>query len=826
MDYRDSNYDIYAQRYSKNRIPLGPNFKVNDDSGRVSQGSPSISVDSNGNFVITWEDKRNGNDDIYSQRYSSDGSVLGPNFIVNDDQGSALQFNPSVCTVANGNFIITWGDRRNYSNIYAQVYSSYGLAIGPNFKVNDSLGNTQYPSISADISGNFVITWEDGRNGHVDIYAQRYYSDGSVLGMNFKVNDDEGSVDQVLPSISVDGDGNFVITWMDKRNGDFDIYAQRFSSDGTASGINFRANNDKGNYDQRAPSVSTDRNGNYIITWSDRYAILAQSYTSDGNLLGFNFIVNDLSANNNPSNPSISSDSNGNFVIVWVDDRYIDRDIYAQCYSSDGSKVETNFIVNDDQGCSNQWYPIISVDGSGNFVIVWQDERNRGFSDIYAQRFSNDGIALGNNFRVNDDQTFDSQGAPSISSDKAGNFVITWEDYRDVGSNIYAQRYSIDGSALGTNFMVNIDEAGVGSRTPSIGSDGIGNFVITWWRNDYRNEINDIYAQRYSSDGTALGTNFKVNDNLSNVKIWSSPSMHINYSGNFIILWTDYRNGDSDIYAQRYSSNGIALGANFKVNDDKGGIRKSAGSVSIDNSGNFVITWTDWRNGDSDIYAQRYSNNGTTLESNFRVNDDQESISQGGSSISTDDNGNFVITWTDQRNGDRDIYAQRFSSDGNPVGSNFRITNTSEEVQFWADVKFWNNRIYTTWNDNRAEGTGYDIWANVLDRNTVGIAEESDLVPAEIVLYQNYPNPFSPGGGTAYGGNSSTNIQFTINKSQNVTLKIYNLRGEEVVTLLNQHLPAGALNVSWNASGFESGLYFYKLQAGQHIETKKLLLIK
>ena len=95
--------DVYMnlsnnQSFSKDRVinlNAGiPDFQVNENAGpnnSADQGSPSISSDASGNFVITWEDYRNGRPDIYGQRYSSDGSALGTNFKVNDDGGCAAQ---------------------------------------------------------------------------------------------------------------------------------------------------------------------------------------------------------------------------------------------------------------------------------------------------------------------------------------------------------------------------------------------------------------------------------------------------------------------------------------------------------------------------------------------------------------------------------------------------------------------------------------------------------------------------------------------------------------------------------------------------------------
>ena len=283
--------------------------------------------------------------------------------------------------------------------------------------------------------------------------------------------------------------------------------------------------------------------------------------------------------------------------------------------------------------------------------------------------------------------------------------------------------------------------------------------------------------------------------------------------------------GMSDIKAQRYSSDGTALGSNFRVNDDQGSNRQVSPSISTDGSGNFVIAWVDDRNfqtllDTTDIYAQRYSSDGTALGSNFKVNDDQGSSFywDGGPSSSTDGSGNFVITWADWRNGNRDIYAQRYTIDGSTLGSNFMVINTSEEDQSSPDVKLWNGRIYNTWADNRAGGTGYDIWANVLDwNNPVGVEDEETLeIPSAFSLSQNYPNPFNP----------STKIRYSIPQSSNVVIKVFDVLGNEIATLVNEEKPVGIYEITWYAESLPSGIYFYRIQTGSFVETKKMVLMK
>ncbi len=98
----------------------------------------------------------------------------------------------------------------------------------------------------------------------------------------------------------------------------------------------------------------------------------------------------------------------------------------------------------------------------------------------------------------------------------------------------------------------------------------------------------------------------------------------------------------------------------------------------------------------------------------------------------------------------------------------------------------------------------------------VGVASYSGEVPDSYALKQNFPNPFNP----------STNINFSIPKSGLVTLKVYDMTGKEVATLVNEVRTAGNYLVGFNASGLPSGVYFYKVSSGNFADTKKMLLTK
>ena len=97
-----------------------------------------------------------------------------------------------------------------------------------------------------------------------------------------------------------------------------------------------------------------------------------------------------------------------------------------------------------------------------------------------------------------------------------------------------------------------------------------------------------------------------------------------------------------------------------------------------------------------------------------------------------------------------------------------------------------------------------------------GVTDKSNEIPLSFTLDQNYPNPFNPG----------TMISFDVPSKSFVTLKVFDALGREVSTLLAEELSAGAYSRRWNAANVPSGVYFYRLQAGEYVETKRMILLK
>jgi hypothetical protein len=121
-----------------------------------------------------------------------------------------------------------------------------------------------------------------------------------------------------------------------------------------------------------------------------------------------------------------------------------------------------------------------------------------------------------------------------------------------------------------------------------------------------------------------------------------------------------------------------------------------------------------------------------------------------------------------------------------------------------------------TWTSN---GTTYLRKYNVLvdfQNIITNVVQTENMVPNKFELHQNYPNPFNP----------TTTIRFSLKTKSFVSLKVYDILGRQVTTLVNEEMSAGNFSRIWNAANISSGIYFYRLQAGSFMDTKKLVLLK
>jgi Secretion system C-terminal sorting domain len=149
-----------------------------------------------------------------------------------------------------------------------------------------------------------------------------------------------------------------------------------------------------------------------------------------------------------------------------------------------------------------------------------------------------------------------------------------------------------------------------------------------------------------------------------------------------------------------------------------------------------------------------------------------------------------------------------------PTGTHRELNNGNKIVFLAYDPLSLNSSPDYTWYGFTNENTPYQAlqWFGI----TVGVEQENDLIPEEFTVSQNYPNPFNP----------STSIQFSVPAASNVVLKVYDILGREVATLVDEFTEAGNYKVDFDASALASGVYVYKFTAGSVVLTKKMMLMK
>jgi hypothetical protein len=202
----------------------------------------------------------------------------------------------------------------------------------------------------------------------------------------------------------------------------------------------------------------------------------------------------------------------------------------------------------------------------------------------------------------------------------------------------------------------------------------------------------------------------------------------------------------------------------------------------------------------------------------------------GGVFLSTDNGTNWAVINTGLTN--TDVFALAVSSDaasgtnlfaGTLGGGVFLSTNTGTA---WTAVNtnladLYVQALAVSQNGaataNLFAGTASQgVWRRPLSEMVTSATTYSTDLPAQVSLEQNYPNPFNP----------ATTISFRLPSTSFVSLAVFDALGKQVRVLLAKELPAGTYASHWDATGLASGLYFYRLQAGSTIETKKLVLLK
>jgi hypothetical protein len=852
VDSRSGQNDIFAQRingagatlWASGGLPICDDPYIQQSAAMVSDGA--------GGAIIAWTDFRQGVEFyIYAQHVNGAGIVQWTtNGVWAYTTRGIFPAVPTMASDGAGGAIITFVDMHNaqyyISEIGAQrVTASGSLPWGTEGVVlcnNNSVQLLRGPQIVPDGSGGAIIAWYGPvDSADWDVYAQRVDANGNAKWQSNGRDICTAVSNQGSTRLASDGAGGAIIAWEDHRNAapgaGTGIYAQHLFSYGAVEWANNGVPVCADTHDNGACNfgLTSDGAGGSIVIWDDfrsgtDFDIYAQHLWSggcahapwqeDGEVIS--------KANYGQRYPQVAADGRGGAIIVWQDNRTtLDWDVYAQRvdasgaaqWASDGELICG--AVHDQQNLQ------VVSDGSGGAILAWEDYRSGTDWDIYAQRVDVGGHAMWSGGGVAICTAALGERFPHLVSEGSGGAIITWQDYRTgEGWDLYAQRVNASGvvqwPADGVPVCATIGD----QQNMRVAVDGSGGAIITWedWRWGARGSKCDIYAQRVDNAGNRVwggsGITVCAADNDQQY-----PQIVSDGNDGAIITWHDKRGGFSaDVYAQRVAGNGNMVWASGGVPICTAGDEQDYVAIASDSVGGAYIAWEDYRNGsDWNIYAQRVTAAGSTWSEPDGQPICTMAYGQRFPQITVDLCGAAIITWQDNRTtADWDIYAQRVNADGMEFpNQTVSVVTAMHDQAYQQLVPDGAAGAIFVWEDYRS-GSNYDIYAQRFCSymRTVAVPDPT-VVPVETMLEPNAPNPFNP----------ITHIKLSVRVPGEVSLRIYDIAGRLVRTLVDEQRAAGTYDEVWDGrqadgSVAPSGVYIYRLEAGGFVASHKMALLK
>lgn len=706
VDNRNGHPDIYGQLFDSLGTPIGSNIKLNDDIGTADQGSPCVAR-SKDKWVVVWEDNKNGDWDIYARIFDYSLSPLSSSFRVNDDATVQTQCAPTISSDSLGRCMIAWRDGRigaGVFRIYAQRYDETLNPISVNFDVaGGSYSQNGEVSVGLNDKDTLVVVWTDAMTNayfrvlefstalevtpttlaRVDTNSTGVFScpisdeifyiltsqyPHGMYGKKYNLQGDSltswvqlygGSGDS-----RVNGDiSNQLVVSINREGTGYSIEIKRFD-------LNLTLIEDMGainpNGDGRHPCVKFFPDGRFAVAWWDG-GVRAPDYStwgfsdvyfkifdSTGIELDFRR-VNDDGIYMSQCTPAIASTPSGKVLVAYEDARKGKPTIYGRIFQivgTDSLVPQANdflLVDYDNDRLSGFWQNSLSA-GRDRFVVAWQNRDHRMGVRVY----DTSGVFI--------QDTLFYPGGPSYligsSMNSTGKFIGGGVTAVASGAGVLFQGFSSVASPIGDTVWVtepsfNIPVSGVSSAL-----NDSGTIAICW--EDSRDGRSDIWAQLFDfGTGDSLTNEFRVHNDISQSGHFN-PDVAIDDSNRITFVWDDMREGDWNIYARRFkwtSADLDTLGASeFRVNEYLGYEERHPSVAMTTLSGDFAITWHDFRDGQPDIYAKLYNGNSTSKGVSFRINR-MQSYNQLNPVITGNDS-TVAIAWMDTRNGNWDIYAQ------------------------------------------------------------------------------------------------------------------------------------------------------------------------
>jgi hypothetical protein len=427
-------------------------------------------------------------------------------------------------------------------------------------------GDQAHPAAAVNAAGGWVVWDDNGIDGRgLGIGARRLDPALNPSGAALRVNQTVAG-DQERPSVALLNNGGAVVVWQGGRLGLQQIYARFLRADGTFATddvlVNeaplasttwittnwwvFRANRARyrtqrirvqasAQYERTSGATSISLNdGTVVVAYASgrRFTTNVQALIHRYRWNGRTFITNSVLG----SLPNVHDNM---------------QDVYFQRFTAAGVKVDGEVRANQFT-TFNQRNPSIAALNDGTFVLTWLTEQQRGETniDVMARIFDKNGVALGDEFRVNiADRPC---GGPSIAASANGGFTVVWAQKDSLRANsldIYARAFSPSAAPITSGFVVNTHTYG-DQYAPRIASMPGGQLVV--WTSLAQDGSREGVYGRLLNDGTLAGAEFRVNTTTHLTQM--HPSVAAGAGNRAAVIWMSYQGtAGFDLFGQRYT---------------------------------------------------------------------------------------------------------------------------------------------------------------------------------------------------------------------------------------------------------------------------------
>lgn len=731
-----SGAGVYAQRYDAGGVAQGGETRVNTYTSGDQQ-SPAIAALAGGGYVVAWtssgQDGSSGG--IYAQRYDNSGVALGSETRINGTTADN-QYGAQVTALADGGYLIAWSSNAqdgSSTGVYSQRFDANGSPHVAATLTGDAGNNviTSSASFGASIdgaAGDDVLTGSsrsdtlDGGTGSDTLAggggSDTYFVD-SVLDVI--VESDAAEVDTDTVHSSVD--------WTLSSAGLEDlVLGGSLNLAGTGNG---QANRITGNDGNNALSGlgGDDRldggNGNDTLAGSAGDDVLVGGAGVDTAQLGV--LLADASFRVNRDGKWVVGSGEGNDTLDGIEFvQFADSTVALPSPVAPTDTHENTLLTN------AQRDPAVAVLAAGGQVVAWTSwEQDGSGAGVYFQLRDAAGVALGSEMRANVTVS-NFQDSPDVCALAGGGFVIAWsgEGAGDT-AGVFACRFDAEGAAVGGEFLVNTYTGNTQSGASLLALDD-GGFLVAW-SGEGSGVASGVFLQRYAADGSASGTQVLV-DGSAMAGQYGQPALASLAGGGYVVTWPAAQAPFHDVFQQRFTADGNAAGDVTPVNASTSGDQFYQ-SVAGLNGGGHVVVWTsvpepmDMTAVDgsgSGIFLQRFNADGEAAGTEVRVNT-YAAQNQVQADVAALADGGFVVVWSSEHNlaplmmgetSNVDIFAQRFDADGNRQGSEHQVNILAAGAQDAPVVAALADGGYVvSWHSDAQDGNGYEVFSQRFDAN-------------------------------------------------------------------------------------------------------------